>query len=107
MEDLSKNPITALVNFKAELSNGVSINIIHDLPENFVVKEFNKWLRKAKRHNEMNLVYHLKKKRPYSICVTKAQFDSHTKGEFLPATKEEYLKQESKKKNEAPNHPLI
>lgn len=99
---MQENPITRLVIATLEMSDGSQIQIVHNLDPDTGDRLIERWRRKSRHHTAMNLVYWIKERRPYCICVTKEQYDQTIrkyeaetgKSAYSPATKEEYEQQE-------------
>lgn len=85
-----QDPVTRLCVSTVNLNTGLSFKIVHDLDESVWASQFNRWMKKTKLHTPGSLISWIKERKPFCICVTKAQFDEMTAGKSTPATKEEW-----------------
>ena len=84
------NPVTRLTSATVELNTGQLFKIVHDLDPDAWKSQFDRWMRKAKRHTPGSLIEWIKERKPHCICVTKAQYDEIAAGHCVAATKEEW-----------------
>ena len=86
-------PVTRLILCRLNLPDGTFFEVITDLDISQWDSLSNKWLRKAKRLTQESIIVYVKERKPFCICVSKEDYDSITAGKVIPATKEDWEKE--------------
>lgn len=92
---MALNPVTRLSVATITLFDGRSYSLVHDLDAAVWARLLAKWGRTSNKPTVWALIEYVKKRRPYCICVTKAQYDIVTAGLAVPASKEEWDAQQN------------